>query len=317
MSARHRPGAPLAVGLVGCGRLAEAGYVPAPHAARGVRLVAVADPDPSRRAQVARLAGVGGFPGAPALVEGAAVDAVVLATPAPAHVADARLATDAGLAVLVEKPPAPDGAGAAALAALDPAPWIGFNRRFDPGMEALRDGVPAEGRLELLVELRYRRRSWGAHANGDDALLDLGPHLADLARWICGNEATAVDRATVAHDHAEVHLDLAQARATLRAAADRPHLERVEVRGEGGTVLARHRRGGLIAGVRGRLAPRGGPHPLVGSLAVQLEAFALAARGGPAPSLGTAADGVAAMAVLGAARASALGSSPVPVPVAV
>jgi predicted dehydrogenase len=79
----------------------------------------------------------------------------------------------------------------------------------------------------------------------------------------------------------------------------------VVVRAGGGRV-ARHRAGGPVALVTGRLAAmRGRPHPLVASLSAQLRAFAAAVDGRPAPDLATAADGLAVMAVLDAARRSA------------
>lgn len=322
----------LAIGLVGCGRLARAGYLPALIAARGVRLAAVADPDPLRRETVVAVAGdaaagrrVPAFRTLEGLLQGARVDAVVLATPVAAHLDDAQLAANAGVATLVEKPPAPDAAGAAALAALGPAPWVAFNRRFGAGQRAVRaalagredsdhgsGGERAPGsarpqRVDLMLELRYRRASWGAHTVGDEALLDLGPHLVDLARWLSGDEVAGVRAASLSHERAELELDLERGRATLRCAADRPHRELIEARGEDGHLLARHSEGGLVAGLCGRLARRGEPHPLVASLTAQLESFARAARGEPEPALATAADGHAVMAVLDAARACAAG----------
>lgn len=302
----------LRVGLVGAGRLAEAGYVPALAAARGVRLTALAEPDPVRRAHVAGLAGVTGtFPYAAAMLAAGGIDAVVLATPASRHLTDARLVAGAGLPVLVEKPPAPDRAGAAALAALTPAPWIGFNRRFEPANAALRDAVPPGVPVDLRLEIGYRRQGWGAHTVADDALLDLGPHLVDLARWITRAEVTEVADAGVTHEAAEFELVLGAARARIRCAANRPHRELSEVRGRDGARLARAAKGGLVAALRGRLRP--GRHPLVASLAAQLEAFADVARGGAAGGLGTAADGVAVMAVIDAVRARAAGGRPVTV----
>ena len=41
------------------------------------------------------------------------------------------------------------------MAALDPAPWIGFNRRFEPGLARLRSKVPAKGELDLSIELHH------------------------------------------------------------------------------------------------------------------------------------------------------------------
>ncbi|MDN5857304.1 MAG: Gfo/Idh/MocA family oxidoreductase [Pseudonocardia sp.] len=295
------------IGLVGAGRLAEAGYVPAARAAAGVRLVALAEPDPARRAFVAAAAGgVPGYPDAGSLLAAGGVDAVVLATPAAAHLADAEAAAAAGVPVLVEKPPAADLAGATALAALDPPPWIGFNRRFEAGMAKLRAAVPPGTPVGLILDLAYRRRSWGAHAVADEALLDLGPHLVDLARWITGAEVTDVVRAAVSRERAEFDLVLGAARARIRCAADRPYRERVEVRHRRGDLIARRVKGGPVAAVRDRLAP--GPHPLVASLTAQLEALAASVRtGAPDPLLGTAADGIAVMATLDAVRACAAG----------
>lgn len=293
----------LAIGLVGCGRLAQAGYVPALRAARGLRLAAVADPDPTRRARAA--GGVASFESAAALLEQGAVDALILATPVMSHLADARLTAAAGMPVLIEKPPAQDADTAAQLVALDPQPWIAFNRRFGAGQRAVRAAIPAEGELELRLELHYRRQRWGAHAVADEALLDLAPHLVDLARWLSGGEVTGVRSATVTHERATFELDLHRGRAHVSCAADRPHRERVEAREASGQILARHEEGGLVAGLRDRLTQRGAPHPLVASLTAQLEALAAAIRGEDEHGLATAADGHAVMAALDAVRASA------------
>jgi predicted dehydrogenase len=56
--------------------------------------------------------------------------------------------------------------------------------------------------------------------------------------------------------------------------------------------------------VRGTFGRLRGPHPLVASLAAQLTAFARACEGEAAPELATAEDGVAAMALVGAAAES-------------
>jgi hypothetical protein len=115
---------------------------------------------------------------------------------------------------------------------------------------------------------------------------------------------------------------LGRGRARLVAAADRLHEELVEVRDERGVLVARHHAGGPVGAVLGRVRGalgqargRPAPHPLATSLAAQLEAFASVVRGGSGGALATAADGVAAMDVIGAARASAAaGGAPVPVP---
>jgi predicted dehydrogenase len=297
-------GEAVRIGLVGTGRLGEDGYVPALAAAAGVQLAAIAEPDPGRRGRVADAASVPGFASAEQLLEAGGVDALVLATPAAAHLADARLAASAGLPVLVEKPPAADLAEAVELACLEPTPWVGFNRRFDAGVAELRAAVPRDAEVGVILEISYRRGGWGAHTVRDDALTDLGPHLVDLARWLTGADVTEVRRAVVTPERAEFDLGLGAARARIRCVTDRPHHERIEVRHRDGGLVGRLVRGGLIAAVRGRLGPPG-PHPLVASLTGQLEEFARAVRGGAAPTLGTADDGVAVMAVLEAVRSAA------------
>ncbi|HVH23651.1 MAG TPA: Gfo/Idh/MocA family oxidoreductase [Pseudonocardia sp.] len=304
----------LRIGLVGGGRLAELGYLPALHAAHGVRLAAVAELDPGRRDRMAGLAGVPAHPDAAALLAAETVDALVIATPAAAHLADARLGAAAGLPTLVEKPPAVDLAEARELAALTPAPWIGFNRRFTGAVAGLRASVPGDAPIGLWLEIGYRRGGWAAHTAADDALLDVGPHLVDLARWLTRAEVTGVRRATVRAERAEFDLLLGPARARIRCATDRPHRELIDIRHRDGTRVGRHRQGGLLAAVHGRLRPATGPHPLAGSLTAQLEAFARAAGGAVEPTLGRATDGVAVMRVLAAVRASAAdGGRAVPV----
>jgi predicted dehydrogenase len=307
------------LGIVGCGRLAEAGYLPALAAVPRARVVAVADPDAARRAHVAGRAGhgVATFASAPELLGGAEVDGLLVASPAGAHVADARAAVAAGVAVLVEKPPAPDAAGAAAIAALDPQPWVGLNRRFDPGAVAVRGAIAGDRPIELELEIRYRRRSWGAHTVHDDALADLGPHLVDWARWLSGSEVVEVAAAALSAERAEVDLVLGRGRARLRAATDQSHVERIEARDGAGRRIASHHLGGPVAAVRGRLLPARRPSPLIASLSAQLDAFVDAFGGTPHPSLGTAADGVAVMTVIDAARASAAAGRAVPISLSV
>ncbi len=299
---RSRAGDEVRIGLVGCGRLAERAYVAAAELAGGIRLSAVADPEPERCAVAAP--GVPAFATAEALIAAGSVDALVVATPAHTHLGVARLAAAAGLPALVEKPPAADAAGSAALAALDPAPWLGFNRRFEPALAALARKVPGGEPLELSLSLAARRAAWRPHTPGDDVLLDLGPHLVDLARWLSGAEIERV-RARMTGEVAWLEVDLgARGQATIECAGDRAWRERFDVRDTRGRTLAAYAAGGMRAHAA-RLRRPSAPHPLVHSLARQLEAFGHAVRSSAPPELATAADGVAAMAAIDAARVSA------------
>lgn len=293
--------AALRLGLAGCGRIAERGYLPAAAALPGVDLVAVADCDRERAERLAEAAGAAAYDSTAALLAGGGIDALVVATPVEDHLPAARLAAAAGLPCLIEKPPAADRETAAALAALDPEPAIGFNRRFLQGIE-LASSIPAEGWLELDLELRFSRAGWGAHASRDEALLDAGIHLIDLACFLAAAAPIAVRGAVVEPERAQLELELARGRARIRCATDARYAERVKVRDRGGRALAATRTGRL-RGVASRL--RGGEEPLVGSLRRQLGAFAERLEGGGGQPLAGAGAAVRALAVVEAARRSA------------
>ncbi len=305
MSPPGHPGA-VRVGIVGCGRIVERGYLPAARGLDGVEIVALADRDAGRLADCRALAqaageATAGFVDAAAMLDAGGLDALVVATPADGHVELATLAARAGLPCLIEKPPATDLAGAAALTALDPAPWIGFNRRFLQGA-ALAPLVPAEGWLELDLVLRFQRGGWGAHQSRDEALLDAGTHLIDLAAFLADSDPIAVRGADVGPERASLELELTRGRARIACATDRRYAERVHVRDRSGSTIA----ASTTNGWRARLARlRGGEDPLVGSLRRQLECFAAATRGEDPGTLANARAGRMAMAVVEAARRSA------------
>src|SRR4029079_1142423 len=180
----------LRIGLIGCGRVAERAYVPAVAEVPGVRLAAVADHVSGRCADAAP--GVPAFTSAVELIDAGAADALVLATPARSHLADARLAAAAGLPTLIEKPPASTLAEASELARLVPAPRLAFNRRFVPELGSLRAVLSNAPRLDLTLAMSTRSSSWGSHEVADDALDNLGSHLVDLTRWLSGAEIASV-----------------------------------------------------------------------------------------------------------------------------
>ncbi len=297
----------LRLAVAGCGRIVERAYVPAALSLPGLRIAAFADPDETRARRCLKLweRGGGGSAGVYGdcadLLAAERFDALLVATPAPTHAPIAVAAAAAAIPTLVEKPPAPDLEGALRLAALEPAPLIAFNRRFLQGAE-LRSGIPAGGWIELELELRYRRDAWAAHEARDDALLDAGVHLIDLAAFLAGSAPICVRRALVEPERAEFEIDLSRGRARVRCATDRRHRESVEVRDRAGRLLARSR----LGGVRGRLeALRGEPHPLVLSVGRQLATLRDAVRGGGPGALASAGDGAAALAVVEAVRRSA------------
>jgi predicted dehydrogenase len=305
----------MRLGVAGCGRITELGYVPAALAAEGVEIAAFADPNAERRERCLDLWRKGGteasdFPDLTSLLEAEPIDLLVVAAPLQHHLPLAEEAAAAGVRSLVEKPPAPDLPTAQRLAALDPEPLLAFNRRFLQG-EELRGVIPAEGWLELDLELRFRRDTWAAHESHNEALLDAGIHLIDLACFLTNATPIAVRQASVEPERAELELELSRGRARINCATNRTHRESIEVRDRASKTLGRSAWGGLRTRLSGAL---GRPSPLVVSLQRQLEAVGVPLRepphlllpqGHPDRPLATAQDGATAMAVVEAARRSA------------
>lgn len=315
----------MKLGVAGCGRIAERGYIPAALAAEDVTITGFADPDADRLRQCVEFwerqsdDEAEGFSSTAELVRSTPIDLLVVAAPAAHHLSLAEEAAAAGVRCLVEKPPAPDLATAEKLAALDPQPFLAFNRRFLQGIE-LRDRVPTEGWLELDLELRFKRGAWGAHQADDEAILDAGIHLIDLACHLTQSAPIAVRQAEVTPERATLELELTRARARISCATDRGHRESITIHDRSGKTLASTRWGGIGA----RLSPLfGRPDPLVLSLQRQLEALRDSAPqlhhplypaevGGGAVGvrrrgtrLANATDGVMTMAIVEAARRSA------------
>jgi predicted dehydrogenase len=292
---------PIRVGLVGCGRLAEVGYLPAFRQSAAIKLAAVADLNQPRCRAIAP--GVPAHETIDALLKAGGIDALVISTPTRFHLPNARSAAAAGLPALVEKPPALTLDEARALDHLKPRPWIGFNRRFDPDITRLKDRLPREGSIYL--EFGSRLSSWNPFDMQDDALLDLAPHLIDLARWLTGSEISSA-RALALNDHCvKFELKLEWGYATISCSNQSYYHERILVKDGQGQERGSYNRGGLVSGIAARLQPQR-KNPLVGLMIRQLEAFGLSVRGllNQAP-LATSTDGLAVMSVIDAVRRSA------------
>jgi predicted dehydrogenase len=303
----------MRLGIAGCGRIVERGYVPAALVAEGVTIAAFADPNRERLESCLRLWREGGdeaqgYANLGELLPAEPIDLLVVAAPLEHHVALAEEAAAAGVRSLVEKPPTPDLAGALRLAELEPEPILAFNRRFLQGAE-LRDSIPAEGWLELDLELRFKQSAWGAHEGRDEALLDAGIHLIDLACFLSDAAPIAVRGARISPQRASLELELSRGRARIECATDRGHREVVSVCDRSGKLLARSAWGGLRSRLGGLT---GGSDPLVRSIQRQLEEAGVSLseqqmgklRQGPPRLLATSRDGVNAMAVVEAARRS-------------
>jgi predicted dehydrogenase len=129
--------------------------------------------------------------------------AAVIASPAPFHAEMARALLSAGIAVLIEKPVSDGLAGAeglsASVARSGAAAMIGYNLRFEPAVQCLREllrtGAAGDVRLargyvgQYLPDWRpgqdYRDTVSARRALGGGPLLELS-HEIDLACWLLG-----------------------------------------------------------------------------------------------------------------------------------
>jgi len=192
------------VAIAGYGLAGEVFHAPLIAATGGFELVAVTTSDPAR-AQRARAAypDVAVHADAGALLrDEPAVDLLVVATPNRLHADVARAALALGIAVVMDKPLAPDAWQAADLVedfARAGVPFTVFqNRRWDGDFLTLRR-VVAAGELGQIArfESRYERfrpqvdagrwRELPDAGEGGGLLLDLGAHLVDQALTLFGH----------------------------------------------------------------------------------------------------------------------------------
>ncbi|MEW2155908.1 Gfo/Idh/MocA family oxidoreductase [Streptomyces sp. NPDC007189] len=182
-----------------------AGHMGADHIRRldqvvsGARVAAVADPDLERAKEaVAGRDSVTVHTDPVAALDAPGVEAVLIASPGPAHEEALLAAFARGLPVLCEKPMVPDSAGALRVVEAEARlgrrlAQIGFMRRYDAEyrrLKALLDG----GTLGRPLMLHCTHRNVSSPAGFTSAMLvnSSVSHEIDAARWLLGQELTAV-----------------------------------------------------------------------------------------------------------------------------
>ncbi|MGV9559559.1 Gfo/Idh/MocA family protein [Streptomyces sp. NPDC003522] len=182
-----------------------AGHMGADHIRRldrvvsGARVAAVADPDADRaREAVAGVEGASVHTAAEAALDAPGVEAVLIASPGPAHEEALLAAFARGLPVLCEKPMVPGPAGALRVLEAEARlgrrlAQIGFMRRYDAGYRGLRT-LLADGRLGRPLMLHCTHRNVSSPPGFTSAMLidSSVSHEIDAARWLLGQELTAV-----------------------------------------------------------------------------------------------------------------------------
>ncbi|HXV90125.1 MAG TPA: Gfo/Idh/MocA family oxidoreductase [Gemmatimonadales bacterium] len=183
----------LNLGVIGAGAWGK-NHVRTAAALADVQLAAVCDADPRTRERLARQ-----YPGALVTADVgaclAAVDAVIVATPARTHAEIARRAIEAGKPCLVEKPFALDAAaaeGVARLASERGVPVLaGHLLLFHPAVERLRQMID-QGELGQVFYLYSLRVNLGQVRADENALWSFGPHDVSVALYLLGEAPTRV-----------------------------------------------------------------------------------------------------------------------------
>ncbi len=188
---------PFGVGIVGCGLI---GQRRSKALGQGGHLVACADLDVARAEILARTSGAKVFRDWRELVRSPLVDVVVVATLHDSLAEITRTAAEAGKHVLVEKPAARNATELQpvmeAATKYGVKVHVGFNHRYHRSLRKAKEIVDSGALGELMfVRARYGHggrigydREWRANPelSGGGELIDQGPHLIDLTRWLLG-----------------------------------------------------------------------------------------------------------------------------------
>jgi predicted dehydrogenase len=209
---------PLRIAILGAGMVARY-HAQAIAATPGARLVAVSRFDASKAAASAAEFGVPCETSDEALLARPDVDAVCICTPSGQHARETIAAARAGKHVLVEKPMAATLAQAEELAeaarASDAFLMVAHCWRFHDDVRRMRDRIAA-GEFGRVV----KTRGYGVHAKwgpsgwftdpalaGGGALLDMGVHAIDTARFLLGDPQPARVCAVVGRRYGDYAVD--------------------------------------------------------------------------------------------------------------
>jgi predicted dehydrogenase len=191
-------------GVLGCGGFTRRRILPAFAASENARVVALQRRSPEDARATAKEFGVAkACVRREELVKEPDVQAVFVASHHAGHLADVLAAAGAGKHVLCEKPLGMNAGECremlAACRAAGVKLFVGHCGRYKHAVEKARE-VLAAGALGPLEGLRayYGHRAktgvWrrDCRLSGGGPLLDLGPHVLDLVRYVSGQEVTEV-----------------------------------------------------------------------------------------------------------------------------
>ncbi|MET9356693.1 Gfo/Idh/MocA family oxidoreductase [Streptomyces sp. NPDC006617] len=192
----------LGVAVLGAGHMGADHIRRVDRVVSGARVAAVADPDAERAKEA--VGGIGGLgritvhTDVEAALDAPGVEAVLIASPGEAHEEALLAAFARGLPVLCEKPMAPDSAGTLRVVEAEARlgrrlAQIGFMRRYDAEYRQLKSLLDG-GRLgrPLMLHCVHRNVSSPPHFTSAMLINSSVSHEIDAARWLLGQELTAV-----------------------------------------------------------------------------------------------------------------------------
>ncbi|MDT0483243.1 Gfo/Idh/MocA family protein [Streptomyces doebereineriae] len=191
--------ATLGVAVIGTGKMG-ADHVRRIHeVVSGARVSAVVDVDAERAKTIAaRVDGCTAYTDPASAMAAADVDAVLIASPGPAHEAALLQAFEHDLPVLCEKPLTPDAASALRVVEAEQRlgrrrAQVGFMRRYDTEYMKLKSLLET-GQLgrPLMLHNRHRNAASPPFFTSSMLISDSVAHETDVTRWLLGHEITAV-----------------------------------------------------------------------------------------------------------------------------
>ncbi|KUN59111.1 inositol 2-dehydrogenase [Streptomyces canus] len=189
----------LGVAVIGTGKMG-ADHVRRLHeVVSGARVSAVVDVDAERAKTIAaRVDGCTAYTDPASAMAASDVDAVLIASPGPAHEAALLQAFEHDLPVLCEKPLTPDAASALRVVEAEQRlgrrrAQVGFMRRYDTEYMKLKSLLET-GQLgrPLMLHNRHRNAASPPFFTSSMLISDSVAHETDVTRWLLGHEITAV-----------------------------------------------------------------------------------------------------------------------------
>ena len=215
----------LRIGLVGAGMMGAAHVLTLREQVPGCEVVAVFDADGERAAMVAAGAATPGS--AEELIASPEVDGVVICSPDFTHAGLVTACLAAGKPVMCEKPLSLTVEESAALVRAEVAlgrrlVQVGFMRRYDAGLGALRGAVRAGELGEVrLVHLVHRNASSATSTTSANLVTGSMVHELDQLRWILDDDlATIRVSSPVAHGFQDPQLAVVQMRSGVLVTID-------------------------------------------------------------------------------------------------